>query len=226
MDAGLESLKSAGRLVVRQPVSQVSDARQRTTETAPPTASTTHAQEAIDSDRRVALSADAPVFAPLPEDWTLNDGFEVEDESVRLDELELEREERAVGIIVAFFRSVRWKKRRRNKAVALAEGANHGLGAANAAGMLSFGQNLEQFDRYQRLKRYVSACNHVCARAHACIQMNSRTCAHKNSLTSFFSHFVQRTCAHAHIHAHKYCHRTPASNMDRNTGVRGPAGPC
>jgi hypothetical protein len=227
-DAGLERLKTAVRLVVRQPVSQVSDARQRTTETAPPTASTTHAQEAIDSDRRVALSADAPAFAPLPDDWTLNNGFEVE-ESVRLDELELEREERAVGIIVAFFRSVRWKKRRHNKAVALAEGANHGLGATNAAGMLSLGQNLEQFDRYQRLKRYVSACNHVCVRAHACIQMNSQARAHKNALTCFFSQFVQRTCAHAHIHAHihahKYCHRTPASNMDRNAGARGTVGP-
>jgi hypothetical protein len=157
IDAGLERLKTAARLVVRQPVSQMSDARQKTTETSPPTASTTHAQEAEDSDRRVALSADAPAFASVPEDWTLNDGFEVE-ESVRLDELELEREERAVGIIVAFFRSVRWKKRRRDKAMAQAEGATHGIGAANAAGMLSLGQNLEQFDRYQRLKRYVSAC--------------------------------------------------------------------
>ena len=116
-------------------------------------------------------AADVPAFVPRPEDWTLNDGFEVE-ESVQLDELELEREERAVGIIVAFFRSVRWKKRLRDKAVALAEGTNHGIGAVNAAGMLSFAQNLEQFDRFQRLKRYVSACNHVCVRAHACIQMN------------------------------------------------------
>jgi hypothetical protein len=171
IDAGLQRLKTAVRLAVRQPVSQVSDATQISTETAPPTASTTQAQEAEDADRRVELSADVPAFVPRPEDWTLNDGFEVE-ESVQLDELELEREERAVGIIVAFFRSVRWKKRRRDKAVALAEGANHGIGAVNAAEMLSFAQNLEQFDRFQRLKRYVSACNHVCVRAHACIQMN------------------------------------------------------
>jgi hypothetical protein len=129
------------------------------------------------------LSVDAQEFVPRSEDWAMSDGFA---EDVRQGKLEVEREERAVRIIVAFFRRVRWKKRRCDKAAARA-GRDTAAGSAQA-GALAAG-NIEQFDRFQRLRRYVRACSCVCAHARTCTEtLRSLACS------------SMHTCTHTHTH--------------------------
>ena len=180
IEAGLQGLHS------RTTVDSRGVDTERAAITAPPSTPASLVQEAVFTEMgSTQLSVDAQEFVPRSEDWAMSDGFA---EDVRQGKLEVEREERAVRIILAFFRRVRWKKRRRDKAAARAGRVDTAAGSAQA-GALAAG-NIEQFDRFQRLRRYVRAFSCVCAHA--------RTC------TETLRPLHVQACTHAHTHTHTH----------------------